>query len=108
MKRELTKEEILQLADAQGQKLGFLLATCPLDEKTKKSILNIIEKSSLEQIDVITKFFEEGYLMAQNSDLNEWLKIKLQEIKSEFDVKQQELDDKTIKEIDRIEEYLEI
>jgi len=108
MKKELTKEEVIELSDTKGQKLGFLLATCPLDEKTKKSILNIIEKSSLEQIDVILKFFEDGYLMAQNSDLNEWLKIKLQEIKSEFDIKQQELDDNTIKEIDKIEEYLKI
>lgn len=108
MKKELTKEDIIELADSQGQKLGFLLATCPLDEKTKKSILNIIEKSSLEQIDVILKFFEEGYLMAQNNDLNEWLKIKFQEIKTEFDIKQQELDDETIKKIDEIEEYLKI
>ena len=45
-KEELTKDDILDLADAQGRKLGFLLATCPLDEDTKVALVGIIEKLS--------------------------------------------------------------
>ena len=104
---ELDREEILDLADAEGKKLGFLLATSPLDEKTKKAILDILEKASPEQIDAVIKFFEEEYLMAQNSDLNSWLKIQLENIKSEFEKKQDKLDKETIAKIDKLEKYLE-
>lgn len=103
---ELTREQILDLADAGGKKLGFLLATSPLDEGVKKSILGIIEKASLEQIGVITEFFEQGYLMAQNKDLNDWLKVQLKNIKNETDKKQEEVDKKTIAKIVKLEEKL--
>src|ERR1035437_3316276 len=100
---ELTKEEILDLADAEGKKLGFLLATNPLDIATKKALLDIIERATLEQIDAILKFFEEGYLVANNGDLNEWFKRKLEDIRDESDEEQNKVDDKTIKKISVLE-----
>ncbi|MFH1455286.1 MAG: hypothetical protein ABIF22_03140 [bacterium] len=103
---ELTREQILDLADAQGKKLGFLLATSPLEEETKKAILDILKNATPEQLDAIADFFEEGYLMAQNEDLNGWFKIQLENIKAEFDQKQQELDENTIKNIEKLEEFL--
>ena len=99
---ELTKEQILDLADAQGKKLGFLLATCPLNEGTKEAILGIIEKANFEQINAISKFFEEGYLMAQNQDMNSWLKTELEKIKSDFDKKQEEVDTETTSAIEKL------
>ena len=103
---ELTREQILDLADAHGKKFGFLLATSPLDEETKSAILNILEKADSEQIDIIFKFFEEEYLMAQNQDLNTWFKIQLENIKFEFEKKQSDLDEETISKIDKMEEFL--
>jgi hypothetical protein len=103
---ELTREQILDLADAQGKKLGFLLATGPLNDETKKSILDIIEKSSSEQLDIITKFFEEGYLMVQNRDLDNWLKERLKEIKYKFHDKQEKLDEQTLAKMGELEESI--
>jgi len=103
---ELTREQILDLADAEGKKLGFLLATCPLDDKTKKGILQIIEKATPEQLAVITQFFEEGYLMAQNKDLNDWLEFEFENITHEFDKKEKALDDDTIAKMDVLEKSL--
>ena len=103
---ELSREDILDLADAEGAKLGFLLATSPLNEKTQKAILEILEKASLEQIDAITEFFEEEYLQAQNKELNDWLKVELETIKGESDAKQKVLDDATIGKIDELEKKL--
>ena len=99
---ELTREQILDLADAQGKKLGFL----PLNDETKKSILDIIEKSSSEQLDIITKFFEEGYLMVQNRDLDNWLKERLKEIKYKFHDKQEKLDEQTLAKMGELEESI--
>lgn len=103
---QLTKEQILDLADAEGKKLGYYLATSPLNEEVKKAIFGIIEKSSIEQISIILEFFEQEYLMAQNKDLNDWFKKKLKEIKSEADKKQEELDQKTLAKIGELEESL--
>ena len=99
---ELSREQILDLADAQGRKLGFLLATSPLDNETKDSLLGIIEKATQEQLDVIYNFFDEEYLMAQNQDLNEWFKGELEDIKTEFDKEQEELDKNTVEKMDNL------
>jgi hypothetical protein len=103
---ELTKEEILDLADAEGKKLGYLLATSPLDNETKKALLNIIEKATLEQIDAILRFFEEGYLMANDNELNDWFKKELEKIRDESDEEQNKVDEKTIKKIEALEKSL--
>jgi len=105
-KEELTKDDILDLADAQGRKLGFLLATCPLDEDTKVALVGIIEKLSPEQIEVVTDFFEEGLLAAQNQPLNDWLKEKMEKINKEYDTRQWAVDEKTIANIDNLEKSI--
>ncbi|MFH1626516.1 MAG: hypothetical protein ABH971_00180 [bacterium] len=101
---ELSREQILDLADAQGRKFGFLLATSPFDEETKNAFLSIIEKATLEQIAIILNFFEEEFLKAQNKDLNDWIKIQLENIKFEFDIEQEKLDIETIDKINKLEE----
>ena len=103
---ELSREQILDLATEDGKKLGLLLATSPLDNDTKKGLLNIIENATLEQIDMILDFFEEGYLVANNSELNEWFKKELENIRDESDEEQNKVDDKTIKKIDYLEKLI--
>lgn len=103
---ELSREQILDLADAEGKKLGFLLAASPLDEETKKSILESLSKLDSEQIGQATQFFEDEYLMAKNKELNDWLKKTLTSIKDEFDTKQKDIDDATIASIDKLEKKL--
>jgi hypothetical protein len=103
---EFTKEEILDLADAQGKKLGFLLATSPIDNEAKNGLLNIIEKATPEQIDAISNFFEEGYLLASNYELNEWFKKELEKIRDEFDEEQNKVDSETLKKIDDLEKLI--
>lgn len=104
---ELTKEQILDLADTEGKKLGFLLAASPFDEETKKAILTIVEKANFEQIEAISNFLEDGYLMAQNKELNDWFKAQLENIKREADKKQEELDNETLSKIEELEGKLQ-
>jgi len=102
-KKDITREDVLELADVQGTKLGYLLAVSTLDEQTQRSILDIIGKCSLEEIDAIIDFFEQGILMAQNVELNEWLKNQLEAIQKDFDEKQEAIDKKAVDGIDKLD-----
>lgn len=82
---ELSREQILDLADAAGRKLGFLLATSPLTDEQKSAINNLLEFAAPEQIDKLTEILETGYLEAQNKDASAKFKTELEKIKIEFE-----------------------
>lgn len=103
---ELSREQILDLADGEGKKFGFLLATSPLDEKTKEAILSVVGQATPEQLEAIITFFEEGYLKAQNADLDTWLKSQLTHIKVRFDKEQGKVDAETLKKMDELEKKI--
>lgn len=81
----LSREQILDLADASGRKLGFLLATSGLDESAKAAIPGILEYATPAQIDALSHMLEEGYLRSTNQGLDQFLKSELGSIKAEFD-----------------------
>lgn len=97
---ELSREQILDLADAAGRKLGFLIALSPLSEEQKQAIITILEYATPEQIDKLTEIFESNYLEADNKELEEKFKSELEKIKAEFDVEQKILDKNTIKKLE--------
>lgn len=101
MNEELSREQILDLADAQGRKLGFLLATSPLDDDIKNAIINILEEATPEQLDKLTEALESGYLQARTQDLNNFLKTELEIVKTEFDLRQKNLETKTLRKLDK-------
>ena len=103
---ELSREQILDLVDGEGKKFGFLLATSPLDEKTKEAILSVVGQATPEQLEAIITFFEEGYLKAQNADLDTWLKNQLTRIKVRFDKEQGKVDAETLKKMDELEKKI--
>lgn len=99
---ELSREQILDLADAAGRKLGFLLATSPLSDEQKQAFINIFEYATPEQIDKLTEIFEISYLEANNKEFEEKFKSELEEIKAEFDARQNSLNEKTIRKLEVI------
>lgn len=103
---ELSREQILDLADAEGKKLGFLLATSDLTDEVKQSILEIIQNATLEQIALLTDAFEQGYIASNNKALDEWFANRLKVIKFEANNEQEAADDKTIRAIDELEQKL--
>ncbi len=103
---ELSKEQILDLADAQGRKFGFLLATSPLDTETKEAFLSIIEKATSEEINAVIDLFEEGLLRAQNTELDNWLKTQMEYIKFESEAKEKEIEQDALNKLSKLEEAL--
>lgn len=80
----LSKEQLLDLADGAGRKLGFLLATAPLDPESKDAILKMLENASPEQINLLTEVLEDGYLEAENESLKTFLKSDLASANAEY------------------------
>jgi hypothetical protein len=80
----LSKEQLSDLADAAGRKLGLLLATAPMDADAKSAILEMIKGASPEQIDLLIKVLEENYLEAENESLRLLLKTDLISADSEY------------------------
>ncbi|MEK7097781.1 MAG: hypothetical protein AAB906_02960 [Patescibacteria group bacterium] len=99
---ELTREQILDLADAAGRKLGFLLATSGLDDDVKEAIIGILDQATPEQLDILTNMFEEGYLRVQNKDLDEFLRNELENVKAEYEVKRAALEKDVLDKLDKL------
>ncbi len=104
---ELTREQILDLADAQGRKLGFLLATSGLDTEIKEAILSIIDEATPEQINSLVGAFEAGYLEAKDADLDYWMKMQMNRIKWESEEQQRIVQDEALDTLREIEARFE-
>ncbi len=104
----LTREQILDLADLQGRKLGFFLFTSALEEDVKEAILEIIDGATLEQIEDLITAFENGYLAANNKNLDDWFKIQLERIKWETESKRNELEQETLKKLQALEDTMQV
>ena len=99
---ELSREQILDLADASGRKLGFLLATSSLDDEIKEAILGILEFATPAQIDLLTQMLEDGYLNANNQGLNDFLRSELEEIKKDSAAQEEILEKATLEKISKL------
>ena len=100
---DLSREQILDLAKAAGNKLGFLLAMSPLTDEQKEGFVNILEFAEPEQIDKLTQILEDSYLEANNKSLEEDFKKGLEIIKSEFEKQQASLDEDCVAKLDQIQ-----
>lgn len=103
---ELTREQILDLADANGRKLGFLLATADLDEEIKEALLQILESATAEQISALTDMLEEEFMSAYNQNLVEFLREQLQTIKEDDENARGELEGETLEKLSQVEKKL--
>ena len=103
---DLTREQLLDLVDAEGKKLGFYLATSALSDEVKEGIAQIIEHATFEQILALSKAFEEGYLMVNNADLDHWFATRRRDIKAEWDEKEAKSDAEVIAALDALEQKL--
>ena len=99
---ELSREQLLDLADANGRKLGFLLAISDLSQDIKDSIVNILDSATPAQLDALLEALESGFLEAKNKTLNDLLIEKLKLIKEDFDKKQNELELNTLKKLNEL------
>ncbi|MDP3729606.1 MAG: hypothetical protein Q8R26_02565 [bacterium] len=104
--KELSREQILDLADAQGRKLGTLLALSPLADDIKVGVLSILEYATPAQIDALSTALEEGYLHAENKVMNDFLAAELRRIKNDSDREQKDLETAVLKDIETIEKKI--
>lgn len=100
---ELSREQILDLADATGRKLGFLLSTSPLTDEQKEAIVNLLQYATPAQIDKLLEVLENGYLLSQNKELEDAFMSKLEKIQTELGGGEKLLEEKTLKQLQQIE-----
>ncbi|MBI2451307.1 MAG: hypothetical protein HYV52_03195 [Parcubacteria group bacterium] len=100
---DLSREQILDLADASGRKLGFLLALSPLEDKIKESIMDILELATPAQLDKFSEMLELSYLESGNKELEESFKKEVEQIKTTFDEKEKALEEETLFILEQIE-----
>ena len=100
--KELSQEQILDLAEAAGRKLGFLLATSGLADEAKDAIIAVLDYATPAQLDELTDILETGYLEAKNQALNKILAEKLAEIKLESDKAEEKLEQETLKKLENL------
>jgi hypothetical protein len=102
---ELSREQILDLTDAAGRKLGFLLASSALDDEVKNAIVDILDQATPAQLDTLTQMFEKGYLRSQNKDLDDFLKAELEGIKADFKAIESDLEKETLTQLENLGPY---
>lgn len=103
---DLSREQIFDLADASGRKLGFLLALSPLEDEVKEAIMEILDFVTPKQLDQFTQMLEDSYLTANNKELEENFKKEIENLKTTFEEKEKKLEEETLKDLERIESGL--
>ena len=103
---DLSREQILDLADAAGRKLGTLLAMSPFSTEQKEAFLNIIQDATPEQIGKLTEMLEDSFLMSHVRNLQIQFEQVLQEIKKADDQAQNNLAEETAKKLEAIKQKI--
>ena len=104
--KTLSREQILDMADAAGTKLGFLLATSSLVDEAKLALLSILEYATPEQLDILSEMLENGLIQAHNKEVDEFFKKEVEEIRKEYDTKKTDLDAAVIKDLEALAQKL--
>ena len=99
---ELSKEQILDLADAAGRKLGFLIATSPLDDDLKMAIIGILDSATPEQLHKLSQILEWSYFNASQSVMNEFIKSELEAIESGYRDRRAILEGETLGKLNKL------
>ncbi|MFC1640634.1 hypothetical protein ACFL2D_01145 [Patescibacteria group bacterium] len=84
IEEDLTPEELQQLFELQGRKLGALLALSDLPDEHKVAWASVLDKLSPQQMDKLTEVLEERYLNSVTQDIDEEYDRKTQELMRVF------------------------
>ncbi|MBU2579110.1 hypothetical protein KKA09_03270 [Patescibacteria group bacterium] len=101
---KLSEEQIKELLKAQGRKLGFLVASANISDEEKAGFIKIIPEMSLEQVARLIKILETKYIGEKTQDIDKQFKKDLEEIKSKYEEKREELNKDTLDKLQKIAE----
>lgn len=102
-KLELSREEILDLADANGRKLGVLLATSALTDDLKGALIGILQYATPKQLDALINMMEDGLIGAASKEADDFLKIELAALKRDYDKAGEKLDKDILSKLELLE-----
>lgn len=97
------QENVKILAVADGAKFGFLVASLPIEDDVKEALLALAEKISAEELNALASALEVAYLDAQTQAVDMDFKSKLQQLKSETDQKQKQLNDEFLQKLETLD-----
>jgi len=102
-KLELSKEEILDLADAHGRKLGALLATSALTDDLKDALIGILQYATPKQLDALINMMEDGLISVASEEADDFLRIELSALKRDYDKANENLDKDILSKLEILE-----
>lgn len=94
------QENVKVSAVAGGAKFGFLVASLPVGNDIKEALLALAEKLSMKELEALASALEAAYLNIQTQAVDADFKNKLQQLKSETDQKQKQLDDEFLRKLE--------
>lgn len=81
------KNNLQERAQFDGQRLGFLIAALPVDQKTKEDLLNSLPALSEADLQNLLSNLETLYLQASTNKLDVKLETDLQKVQATYDKK---------------------
>lgn len=99
-------EDIKQIAEQRGKRLGFLIASLSVDNEVKNALLDLLPEMNVRQLDQLTDILEANFLQSATGSVEESLKYGLAEIDNEFKQKIDAVGEKASKQIAKIEQLL--
>ena len=100
--KDLTEEELSQIAKAQGGKLAFLIANSNLSQEEQQALVDATDKMSLEQIEKLLNIFEAKLLDEATRHIDVEYKEKIEKKVKEFQEDKEIGKKKLQKQIDSI------
>lgn len=99
-------EDVKVVSAVNGAKFGLLVASLPVGNDVKDSLLTLAEKLSSEELDALVSALEVAYLDAKTQAVDADFKNKLQQLKSETDQKEKQLDDEFLQKLETLDKRL--
>lgn len=101
-----TIEDAKAVSAVNGAKFGFLVASLPVGDDVKEALLVLAEKLSSEELGTLINALEVAYLNAQTQAVDADFKNKLQQLKSETDQKDKQLNDEFLQKLETLDKRL--
>ncbi len=105
-KGDNANDQLKDLARAQGEKLGFLIASLDISEETREAFLNMLPEMSVEQIDRLIDILEAKYIDEQTKDIDEQFKKDLRSIRTQYNEQVSKADEEALKDLEELENSL--
>lgn len=103
---DLSEEQIYELIEARGRKLGILIGTSPLDDAVKADLMNVVQYATIEQLDNLIKVFEDKFCDVSTYNVNKNLEEAVKKIQSDYEKQSKRLQAETMKKISSIERQI--